>query len=108
MTVYNLPGGATFELDNEGVGEVLRSAPIEKLVRDAAHQLAAEVGRRGGTLVYVDTYYTDRVGAAVTLANYRLGPHFATFRYTPNDEAKYGVLIDSATAVGLQVRSRRS
>lgn len=93
MAVYKLPGGATFELDEDGVGDLLRSSEMGGLVREAAHAVAAEVGRRGVETVWVDNYVTDRAAASVTVP------------YDRDTESKYGVLVDAATAAGLQVRS---
>lgn len=96
MAVYKLPGGATFELDEDGVGDILRSPEMSGLVREAANGLAAELGARGVEQVWVDRYVTDRAAASVTVP------------YDRDTEAKQGTLIDAATAVGLEVRSGRS
>lgn len=96
MAVYKLPGGAIFELDEDGVGDVLQSPAMAGIVREAAHGVALEVGRRGVERVWVDNYVTDRAAASVTVP------------YDRDTEAKYGILLDAATAAGLEVRSSRS
>lgn len=92
MARYPLAGGGSFELDEEGVGEILRSSQMTGIVREAANAVAVEVGLRGVDRVWVDHYKTDRSAASVTIP------------YSADSELKYGVLIDAATAAGLDVR----
>lgn len=89
---YPLAGGGSFELDEDGVGEILRSSQMVGIVREAANAVAVEAGLRGASQVWVDHYQTDRAAASVTIP------------YSPDSELKYGILIDAATAAGLDVR----
>lgn len=92
MARYPLAGGGSFELDEDGIGEILRSPQMAGIVREAANAVAVEAGLRGADQVWVDHYQTDRAAAAVTIP------------YSRDDEIKYGILIDAATAAGLDVR----
>lgn len=94
-TVYPLPGGAVFVLDEGEVGELLRSDEMTNLVRTAANALATELGHQGVDTVWVDNYQTDRAAAAVTIPN-----------HTDSAELKTGLLADAATRIGLDVRVR--
>lgn len=87
--------GASFNLDRAGIGEILRSADMAKAVGEATDALAGELRARGVDDVYVDTYVSDRAAATVTIPT------------TASAELVDGVLIDAATAAGLDVRPYR-
>ena len=91
--VFLLPNGAQLMLDYDGIGEVLRSADMQGVMAEFANALAAELGGRGVERVWVDTYTTDRGAASVTIPD-----------YSGDDELKWGLLADAATAIGLEVK----
>lgn len=87
------PDGGELHLDYAAVGKVLRGAPMQALMADAANAVAAiALGGEGVQSVWVDTYTTDRGAAAVTIAV--VGGDDA--------EIKYGILSDAALQVGLE------
>lgn len=95
------------KLDNSGLGEILKSARMRALVKDAADQIAEKVNEQGievgafeggGQIplpVRVETETTDRAAATVLLA------HPAGIAV----QAKHGALTKAASALGLSVRS---
>lgn len=85
--------GAEFKLDEKGIGEILKGAPMAAAVEAAAQAVASELRARGAE-AYVDLYVTDRAAAAVSIAT------------SVGDELKRGRLVDAASAAGLEVRGR--
>lgn len=86
--------GSEFKLDQKGIGEILRGAPMAAAVDAAAQAVASELRARGIDAVYVDHYVTDRTAAAVSIPS------------SVGDELKRGRLLDAASAAGLEVRGR--
>lgn len=94
------------KLDKSGLGEILKSARMRALVKDAADQIAEKVNEQGievgafkggGQIplpVRVETDTTDRAAASVLLA------HPAGVAV----QAKHGALTRAASALGLEVR----
>lgn len=84
------------KLDHAGIAELLKSAPMRALVRDAAEQIAGalHVDARDG--VAVDEYVTDRAAASVTIRD----PLAALW------QTRDGVLTRAAASLGLEVQSR--
>lgn len=91
---------AKLKLDHPGIGEMLKSKAVARVVEEIAFEVSAnaEHTTSGGDVLDSDvtTYTTDRAAAAVTLL------HPAALRV----EAKHGVLARAAQAAGLDVTSR--
>ena len=88
-------------LDNRGIGEVLRSAPVASVIQGFARSVetnvrAAETVVRNNMPTDVRFGETDRTKAYVTIV------HPAGLRA----QAKYGVLTRAASSAGLEVKSR--
>ncbi len=93
-------------LDHGGIASILKSGEMQKLVSDAANEIAGNVQAQGiivGALegsaeiplpVEVSVTTTDRAHASVTLA------HPAGIAV----QAKYGALTKAASAAGLDVQ----
>lgn len=93
MAPYKLPNGGELHLDYEGVGKFLRSSAMRGLMAEAGAAVAAvSLGGEGVERVWVDTFYTDRASAAVTIA----------VKGGADAELKYAILSDAALAVGLE------
>ena len=93
MPTYELPNGGELVLDYGAIGRLLRGAPMQGLMAEAAHAVAAvAIGGEGVERVWVDTYTTDRGAAAVTIA----------VTGGEDSELKYGILSDAALSVGLE------
>lgn len=92
---FGLAGGGEFVMDEDAIGELLKSPTMVGIVQEAANAVAIELGRRGVKTVWVDTYRTDRQAAAVTIAGYGSGA-----------ELVYGLLGDAAESVGLEVHRK--
>jgi hypothetical protein len=91
-----------FELDHDGIAELLKGGQIRALVDEAAQSVASNVTdvevSDGEAPVVVDSYTTDRAAASVTLA------HAAGLAL----QAKHGTLTRAAGAAGLEVTERSS
>lgn len=83
-----------FEPDGQGIGEILRGAPMAAAVAAAAEAVADELRARGVETVYVDYYTTDRAAAAVSIPS------------SVGAELKSGRLLDAASAAGLEIGGR--
>lgn len=79
-----------------GIGAVLRSEEVRRMVDGAAEAIAAGARSRGGEDVVVEPYVTDRGAAAVIVRDPR----------AVGLEAKRGVLTGPARAIGAEVRVR--
>lgn len=84
------------DLDHAGIAQLLKSAPMQSLVRDAAEQIAGNVNVPAIDGVVVDEYSTDRAAASVTIRD----PRAALW------QARDGALTRAAAAIGVEVRAR--
>lgn len=91
-----------FRLDHRGAGEILRGQEAADAVHDYAERIRDIVDREvnddsdDDIDVVVESYTTDRAGAAVVIEHPR-GEEL---------QAKHGVFTKAAAMVGLEVHSR--
>lgn len=98
MATFKLEGGGELVTDYAAIGKLLRGAPMQGLMAEAAHAVAGVAGSGEGVeRVWVETYTTDRGAAAVTIA----------VRGGDDAEVKYGILSDAALSVGLEYAEKR-
>jgi len=94
---YEFGEGGELVLDYDAIGKLLRGAPMQGLMAEAANSVAAiALGGEGVQRVWVETYTTDRGAAAVTIA------------VTGGEDAeiKYGILSDAALSAGLEYKQK--
>lgn len=87
---------AKFNLDREGVKEILNSPEAQAACMELAQQVAGNVSVKDGVDVIVRPYNSDRAGASVFIAH-------------PGGlglQAKHGALTRAAATVGLTVKPR--
>lgn len=85
-----------FELDHDGIAEILKSAGMATVIHGVAEQVAEEVRATHEADVVVDDYVTDRAASSVTIRD----PRGAQW------QADEGVLTRAAGAAGLEVTER--
>lgn len=97
---------ATFRPDHHGIAEILKSEEVRELLREAVHDVAAEVRAQGhtvedGSLLPVevrDESDTDRAAVSVAI------PHASGVGM----EARYGLLKRAAAALGMRAKGFRA
>ncbi len=91
----------TFKRDSKGLGEVLKSAGVKKVIHSIALETERHIqGQVADAETVVDDYVTDRAASSVTL---KRGDDKPGKRL----EVESGVLSKAAAQAGLQVTLRR-
>lgn len=87
----------SFKLDPSGIGELLKSADMRKMVDDATRKIAEDVQSQVGDMeVVTDAYVTDRTAGAVVIADVR----------GMIAQAEHGVLTRAAQRHGAEVTAK--
>ncbi|MEV7212084.1 hypothetical protein AB0O31_03170 [Kitasatospora cineracea] len=88
----------TFELDSEGIREVLKSPEVKAMVDEAAAAVAQHIQSevRAGVTVEVRPYTTDREAATVVVPDIRAMAW----------QARDGIVTRAAASIGAEVKER--
>lgn len=84
-------------LDFDAIGKIIRGPELRKVMTEAAHALAQELGARGVRQVWVNSYTTDRAAASVTIPGHDV-----------DTEIRDGLLSNAAVAIGLEMKRAAS
>lgn len=86
-----------FKMDNHGIGEILKSSDMTKMVDEATRKIAGDVQSQVGDMeVLTDSYVTDRAAGAVVIADVR----------GMVEQAQNGVLTRAAQRHGAEVTAK--